>query len=63
MELEEMNLIPCAEDCLHQREGYCALHGSSPVSATPRNGCSYYQSRQSNGEAAAKRTAFYQKKV
>lgn len=44
-----MNLITCAENCVYQQEGYCRLTGGAPVSALPKNGCSYYKPRSHAG--------------
>ena len=43
-----MSLIPCAENCIHQQEGYCCLVQSGKVSCAgwEGNGCVYYISRE-----------------
>lgn len=40
-----MNLIPCALDCDHQKEGYCGLETTSAVTNTA-GGCPYFVKKQ-----------------
>ncbi|HIZ55262.1 MAG TPA: hypothetical protein H9671_03540 [Firmicutes bacterium] len=37
-----MNLIPCSEDCAHQKEGYCRLSTADAPSPVPIDGCCYF---------------------
>lgn len=38
-----MNMVLCAQDCKHQREGYCSLNEISGLSDIVNPKCSYYQ--------------------
>lgn len=47
-EADIMNWIPCAENCVHQREGYCCLHKSGKASGAyleSKSSCIYYDPR------------------
>lgn len=36
-------MIPCAENCLHQCDGYCTLHGKTRVTNPYLNACPFYE--------------------
>lgn len=40
-----MNLIPCALECRHQKEGYCGLETTAAVTNTA-GGCPYFVKKQ-----------------
>lgn len=42
-------MIPCAEKCQYQKDGYCGLESVTAVSNT-NGGCAYYK-RKSGGPA------------
>lgn len=54
---EILSLIPCAEACEYQREGYCSLCGGAPVSRVPMGGCSYFHPRGEMHTGAERDTA------
>lgn len=37
-----MSLIPCDEDCLYQREGYCILDTPTVITNHTGHGCVHY---------------------
>lgn len=41
-----MNMVLCGEDCCYQKDGYCKMKDSVPISAKPINGCCYYKQRK-----------------
>ncbi len=36
-----MNLLPCAQRCRHQKDGYCTMEGVQPVQCL-NGGCPYF---------------------
>ncbi len=45
--MEQINLILCNKDCIHQKEGYCALNEIQyPSLEGKANGCAYFISRE-----------------
>ena len=46
-----MNLIVCAQDCMHQSEGYCALNQITSLSTNNEAKCGYYEKSTDNKNA------------
>ena len=40
-----MNLLPCAQPCRHQKEGYCTMEGTQPVQQISGD-CPYFIDRK-----------------
>lgn len=36
-----MNLLPCAQSCRHQKDGYCTMEGTQPVCQSSGD-CPYF---------------------
>lgn len=46
-----MNLICCDQNCLHQKDGYCALNHITQLSGSNQGGCGYYRAAPQAGPA------------
>lgn len=49
-----MNLISCYENCIYQRDGYCKMGTTSPISAIKVNGCNYYHPKKKSKQKTVK---------
>ncbi|MDQ5983640.1 MAG: hypothetical protein RUMPE_00664 [Eubacteriales bacterium SKADARSKE-1] len=43
-----MSLIPCDDDCLYQKEGYCMLEVPSIITNHTKKGCAHYIKLENN---------------
>ena len=41
-----MNLIPCSENCKHQKDGYCCLEEYGAITDVISSPCAYFDERK-----------------
>ncbi|HBH95958.1 MAG TPA: hydroxymyristoyl-ACP dehydratase [Ruminococcaceae bacterium] len=48
-----MNLIPCSENCRHQKDGYCCLEEYGAITDAAASPCAYFAEKEKVSENAS----------